>query len=92
MILTRPFAYKIEKAVKFGRILDFSTVGLRKKYCRAEIKINELLCNEMYLGIVKFVKGPDSIKLVRPDHNSPVVEYAVKMMEIPQKYRMDKAI
>ena len=44
----------------------------------------------MYLGIVKFVKELDSIKLVRPDHNSPAV--AVKMMEIPQKYRMDKAI
>jgi aminoglycoside phosphotransferase family enzyme len=92
IFLTGPYAYKIKKAVKFGRILDFSTVGRRKKYCRAEIGVNKLLCKKMYLGIVKIVKERKTLKLVRPDHNSRAIEYAVKMMEIPQKYRMDIAI
>ena len=92
IFLTGPYAYKIKKAIKFGRILDFSTVGLRKKYCKAEVEINKLLCKEMYLGTVKIVKEHENLKLLRPDHKSRALEYAVKMMEIPQKYRMDMAI
>lgn len=46
----------------------------------------------MYLGTVKIVKEHENLKLVRPDHKSRALEYAVKMTEIPQKYRMDMAV
>jgi aminoglycoside phosphotransferase family enzyme len=32
IFLAGPYAYKIKKQVKFGRVLDFSTPSLRKKY------------------------------------------------------------
>jgi aminoglycoside phosphotransferase family enzyme len=44
IFLTGLYAYKIKKAVKFGRILDFSTLRLRRKYCRREIEGNRILC------------------------------------------------
>ena len=33
VFLTGSFAYKVKKPVKFGDILDFSTLDLRKKFC-----------------------------------------------------------
>ena len=57
VILTGHFAYKIKKELKFGQILDFSTLSLRKKFCQNEVDINRVLCGEeMYIGVVKVVK------------------------------------
>ena len=33
IFLAGPYAYKIKKQVKFGSVLDFSTLSLRRKYC-----------------------------------------------------------
>src|SRR5215213_11378606 len=56
VILTGQFAYKIKKELKFGQILDFSTLSSRKKFCQKEIDINRVLCGDMYLAVVKIVK------------------------------------
>ena len=70
VILTGHFAYKIKKELKFGQILDFSTLSLRKKFCQNEVDINRVLCGEeMYIGVVKVIKqkreqGQYAIKVV----------------------------
>jgi aminoglycoside phosphotransferase family enzyme len=56
VILTGQFAYKIKKELKFGQILDFSTLSLRKKFCQKEVEINRVLCGDMYGPVVKIVK------------------------------------
>jgi aminoglycoside phosphotransferase family enzyme len=98
-ILTGQFAYKIKKELKFGHILDFSTLGLRKKFCQKEVAINRVLCKEMYRGVVKVVKQKrgqdeeeDGIKIVELRSKGKALEYAVKMLEIPQKFRMDNLL
>ena len=55
VILTGQFAYKIKKELKFGQILDFSTLSLRKKFCQKEVEINRVLCRDMYGSVVKIV-------------------------------------
>ena len=40
VFLTGSYAYKIKKPVKFGEILDYSTLGLRKSFCEKEIDLN----------------------------------------------------
>ena len=40
LVLTSKFVYKIKKDVKFGRILDFSSLSLRKHYCQKEVMLN----------------------------------------------------
>src|SRR5688572_11513750 len=101
IILTGQFAYKIKKELKFGRILDFSTLSLRKKFCQNEVDINRVLCGDMYNGVVKVVKqkkkkledeGDGTIKLVDLKSKGKALEYAVKMLEIPQKFRMDNLL
>jgi hypothetical protein len=89
ILLTGKYAYKLKKELKFGKVLDFSNLGLRKKYCQREVQLNKLLCQEMYEGVVKIVKDKDSIRFADLREKGKPLEYAVKMREIPQKYRMD---
>jgi aminoglycoside phosphotransferase family enzyme len=95
VILTGQFAYKIKKELRFGHILDFSTLSLRKKFCQKEVDINTALCRDMYMGVVKIVKQKreqDGIKVVDLKSKGKALEYAVKMLEIPQKFRMDNLL
>lgn len=46
----------------------------------------------MYLGIVKIINEDGKLNLVRQEENSRALEYGIKMLEIPQEYRMDNAI
>jgi hypothetical protein len=91
------YAYKIKKQVKFGRVLDFSTLGLRRKYCYKEVELNRKLCKDMYLGVVRIIMlpGKDNNRVVIADSHTKtgrVVEYAVKMKCIALEYRMDRLL
>lgn len=99
VILTGQFAYKIKKELKFGQILDFSTLRLRKKFCQKEVDINRVLCGDMYRAVVKIVKQKKrrqeeeaAIKVVELKSKGKALDYAVKMLEIPQKFRMDNLL
>jgi aminoglycoside phosphotransferase family enzyme len=96
IFLTGLYAYKIKKQVKFGKILDFSTLKLRKKFCQKEVVLNKFLCGDMYQGVVKIVKengkNGNNMRIVNQEENGRALEYAVKMLEIPQKFRMDNLL
>ena len=89
ILLTGKYAYKLKKELTFGNVLDFSNLSLRKKYCKREVQLNKLLCQEMYEGVVKIVNDEDSIRFADLSEKGKPLEYAVKMREIPQRYRMD---
>jgi aminoglycoside phosphotransferase family enzyme len=99
VILTGQFAYKVKKELEFGQILDFSTLRLRKKFCQKEVEINKVICEDMYKGVVKIVKqnkrGQENeagLKVVDLKSKGKALDYAVEMLEIPQKFRMDKLL
>jgi aminoglycoside phosphotransferase family enzyme len=98
VLLTGKFAYKIKKELKFGHILDFSTLSLRKKFCQREVDLNRVLCGDMYRDVMKVVKQKreqdeaDRIKIVGLKSKGKALEYAVKMLENPQKFRMDNLL
>jgi aminoglycoside phosphotransferase family enzyme len=99
VILTGQFAYKIKKELKFGQVLDFSTLSLRKKFCQKEVEINRVLCGDMYRDVVKIVKqkkrGQEKegrVRVVELKSKGKALDYAVKMLEIPQKFRMDNLL
>jgi len=52
ILLTGKFAYKIKKELKFGNVLDFSTLPLRKKFISRNS--NSLL---YFVSRIFFVKG-----------------------------------
>ena len=92
VILTGSYAYKVKKNVKFGQVLDFSKLYLRKKFCNKEISLNKTLCGNMYQKVVKIVNKNDIFKIVDLRDHGRAIEYAVKMIEIPQKFRMDNLL
>jgi aminoglycoside phosphotransferase family enzyme len=92
LILTGTFVYKIKKEVKFGKILDFSTLGLRKKFCEKEYKLNTPLCGDMYQSVVKIIHKNGSFRFADLEEKGKPLEYALKMIEIPQRFRMDNLV
>ena len=103
VILTGMYVYKIKKELKFGKVLDFSKLQLRKKACQKEVLLNKILCGDMYKGVVKIVHSRDNnkhssnnkdvkLQFVDQSHRGKALEYAVKMKEIPQKFRMDNLV
>lgn len=92
VFLTGKYAYKIKKELKFGKVLDFSTLKLRKKYCQKELDLNKILCQNMYKGVVKIVEQNGNIRIRESCCRSRAIEYAIKMVEIPQEFRMDNLV
>ena len=87
--LTGKYAYKVKKDIKFGEVLDFSKLALRRKFCQKEIELNKPLCGNMYQHVVKLVNLNGKYKFVNLKNKARAVEYAVKMLEIPQNFRLD---
>jgi aminoglycoside phosphotransferase family enzyme len=92
VFLTGPFPYKVKKELKFGDILDFSTLRLKKLFCQKEVKINKPLCGDMYHGVVKIVRKDDGIRAVPLKSRGKALEYTVRMVEMPQESRMDNLL
>ena len=94
VFLTGMYAYKIKKELTFGEILDFSSLKLRKNICQKEVLLNKVLCPSLYKGVVKIVqeKYNHKIKIVGLEDRRHALEYAVKMRELPQQYRMDHLV
>jgi aminoglycoside phosphotransferase family enzyme/predicted kinase len=83
--LTGKYVYKIKKAINFG-FLDFSTLSKRKKYCEEEIILNKRISPELYLEVVPIVKSKEN--KIQVNGKGQIVEYAVKMIQFPQKTMM----
>jgi len=88
VLLDGSFAYKIKKPVRFS-FVDYSTLDKRKYFCERENKINSRLCPDLYLGTVPICKQDKKIYLGK---KGKILDYAVKMRELPQDHRMDHLI
>lgn len=89
VFLTDEFVYKIKKPVNFG-FLDYSTLGKRRYYCRREVELNSLLCDETYLGVVAIRKL--GRRYVVDGEDGEIVEYAVKMRRLPEERMLNRLI
>ncbi len=84
--LTGEYAYKRKKAVKFGDVLDFSTLEKRKIACENEITLNKRLAPEMYLEVVKLTKEG------KIEGSGEIIEYLVKMKQYNQQQLLTEII
>jgi aminoglycoside phosphotransferase family enzyme len=92
VFLTGKYAYKLKKELKFGKVLNFSTLNLRKKYCQKEVNLNKILCDNMYRGVVKIVEQNGKIRIRDLRCGGKALDYAVKMIEMPKEFRMDNLL
>ncbi len=80
IFLTGEFVYKIKKPVNFG-FLDFTTLEKRDFFCNEEIRLNQRLSPDIYLGVVPIKKRKDGYFF---GNKGETVEFAVKMRQLPQ--------
>ncbi len=85
VFLTGKYAYKITRAVDFG-FLDFSSVEKRKFYCEEEVRLNRRLAPTLYLGVFPITDEDGMLSL---GGSGKVIEYAVKMVQIPGRFLMN---
>jgi len=88
LFFTGSHVYKVKKPVDFG-FLDFTSLEKRKYFCEQEITLNRRLSPKIYLGIVKITQDGQRILL---DGKGEVLEYAVKMKQIPEDLLMNKLL
>ncbi|MBU0532871.1 hypothetical protein KKB44_05260 [Candidatus Micrarchaeota archaeon] len=84
-ILLGDYVYKIKKPVKFS-FLDFTTLEKRKHFCEEEVRLNQRLSPDMYLGVVPIVEKNGGVSL---GDSGKAIDYAVKMRGMPREKTMD---
>ena len=85
VFLTGDFAYKVKKPVDLG-YLDYTTLEKRRFFCDQELELNRRLCPDAYLAVVPIVEYRDELHV---EGGGNVVEYAVKMRQLPPDRMMD---
>ncbi len=85
VFLTDNYVYKVKKPVNLG-YLDYTTLDKRHFYCQKEIELNRRLCPDVYLGVVPISRERGDILM---GGRGEVIEYAVKMLRLPQNAMMD---
>jgi uncharacterized protein len=58
LVLAGDRAYKLKRAVRFS-YLDYSTVALRERACRAELALNRRTAPGLYLAVSAIARAPD---------------------------------
>lgn len=85
LFLTGDYVYKVKKPVDLG-YLDYTTLEKRHYFCHQEMELNRRLCPETYLAVVPIVRDKEQIRF---EGQGEIIEYAVKMRQLPEKRMMD---
>jgi len=88
LFLSGDYVYKIKKPVDLG-YLDYTTLEKRRFFCQQEIELNRRLCPDVYLEVVAIVSSRGQIHL---GGKGKIIEYAVKMKQLPQERMMDRLL
>ena len=88
VFLTGDFVYKLKKPIDFG-FLDYTGLETRRRMCELEVCLNQRLSHGVYLAVVPLSRVGDAF---HPGDNGEVVEYAVKMKQLPDKASLSNLI
>ena len=86
VFLTGPYVYKIKKPVDLG-FANFTSLEKRRFFCEQEVLLNQRLTDGIYLGVIPI--GYDG-RQFRLNASENVVEYAVKMQQMPAAAAMHR--
>lgn len=81
--------YKLRKPVRYP-FLDFSTLAAREIDCHAEIRLNQRLAPDVYLGVVRLTRRANGTLAL--DDGGVVVDWLVVMRRLPESRMLDSAI
>jgi aminoglycoside phosphotransferase family enzyme/predicted kinase len=84
--LNETTVWKIKKPVDFG-FLDYTTIGKRQAACEAEVRLNARLAPDVYQGVVPITQDAAGLYVIAG--KGSVVDWAVKMVRLPDERRAD---
>jgi uncharacterized protein len=84
ILLTGEYAYKIKKPINFG-FLDFTTLEKRRYFCHEELRLNQRLSPDLYLGVLPILESAGQYRFGKDDAEQTIAEYALQMREFPQE-------
>ncbi|MFO8154962.1 MAG: AAA family ATPase [Pseudomonadota bacterium] len=92
VLLAGEHAYKFKKPVNFG-FVDFSSLHLRRYYCREELRRNQPLAAELYEAVITLSGDPEA-PLIEADgeETEPAFEYGVRMRRFDEAHRLDRML
>ncbi|MFO7886321.1 MAG: AAA family ATPase [Desulfobacteraceae bacterium] len=85
VFLAGDLVYKVKKPVNMG-FLDFSTLEKRYKFCCEEVRLNQRLTSDIYLGVEKITWDKNGYGL---NTTGETVDYAVKMRRLPDENTLE---
>ena len=88
VFLNGTHAYKVKKPVFFG-FLDYKSLEARKFFCEEELRLNERLSPDIYLGIMPVT---ESVGMIRIGGSGTVIDYCLQMKELPQEAIMTRKL
>lgn len=89
VFLTTHHAYKLKKPVRYD-FLDFSTLAARRRNCEEEVRLNQRLAQDVYLGVVPL--ATDATSQLVLEGSGKVVEWLVKMRRLPAERMLEHLI
>ena len=81
--------YKVKKPVDFG-FLDFTSLNKRRFFCNEEIRLNQRLCPDIYLGTASITREEGGSFCL--NGRGETVEWAVEMKRMPDNGLMSVLI
>lgn len=81
-------AYKLKKPVRFP-YLDFSSVAKREAACRAELRLNRRLAQDVYLDVLPLVWSSKGLAIGGPGE---AVDWLVMMRRLDERNMLDNSI
>ena len=92
VFLAGDVVYKTKKPVDFGFVQQV-TLEQREAHCHAEVELNRRLAPDVYLGVVRVVRGVDGGFEVEGDPSTGgILEWAVKMRRLPDDRMLDRLL
>ena len=86
VILCDQYVYKIKKPIKYS-FLDFSTVELRKHFCKRELELNQRFSADIYLEVLPIFNVGGNFTV--GGNEGILMDYALKMRKLDPARQMD---
>lgn len=86
VILCDAYVYKIKKPIKYS-FLDFSTLELRKHFCKRELQLNQRFSKDIYLEVLPIYESQRCF--IIGGIKGKLVDYALKMRKLDPEKQMD---
>ena len=86
--LTPSHAYKLKKALDLG-FLDYSTLEKRRQACEAEVRLNQRLSHDIYLGVVPISRRGSNLAF---GGDGDIIDYAVQMRTLREQDMLDQRL